>query len=209
MVSRYDPSRAWNGITYFTSRSARRILAVEMDGTVDWDFAAMDRLDVGNANGFEYEDDGTVAYICNGSPMLVNVADMEILYAGPFEHAHHSITMTPWGTLLFLAADVFDIDYEPWYPSTCAQGDEIKELDMETDEVVWEWRLRDHVDPVEVHYPGSVIRMGNGCVDWSHGNTVKFIPAYAYDGEIHQVVLYNALALETFWLIDYPSGEIL
>ena len=70
-VARYDPSRAWNGHTYFTSRSAQRIVGVDMDGSIFLNYAATDSVQVGMANGFEVEEDGTMVYILLGKPMMM------------------------------------------------------------------------------------------------------------------------------------------
>jgi hypothetical protein len=208
-IYNYDPYRADNGITYFNSWEAKRILGVDMYGTVNWDLLAIDQTVIGVANGFRVQpDEGTCAYIWNQSPMMVNMQDQSILFAGSDHAAHHSIVKTPQGTLMFVAVEVFPIDYEPWYPSMCAHGDLIREVDMATDEIIWEWRLRDYVDPIEHHGEG-IYRYNDGCIDWSHGNTVKFISDYLYDGELHDVVLYNSNNLSSFWMIDYPSGDIL
>ena len=208
VVEEHDPDRAFNGITYFTSRDAKRLIGVDMDGSVVWDFISTDNVAVGDANGFRVHD-GKVVYIFKKKPMMVRVEDKEILFDGPPEEAHHSITMTPHGTLMFLAGDPFDVDYPPWYPVTCVQGDTIKEIDLDTREIVWQWRLRDHVDPIEHHNPERRLYMGNGCLDWSHGNTVKFFQDYACNGNRYQAVLYNSAGLDTFWMIDYATGEVL
>jgi len=208
-INTYDPDRACNGISYFNSWEANRILGVDMDGSVTWDLLAMDETIIGVANGFRVQpEEGTCVYICNERPMVVNIEDQSALFEGGEHAGHHSIVKTPHGTLMMLAVDLFPIDYEPWYPSTCAHGDVIKEINMETDEVIWEWRLRDYVDPIE-HHSDVVIRFNDGCIDWSHGNTVKFIPHYVYNGEVYEVVLYNSAFLNSFWLIHYPSGDIL
>lgn len=208
VVTEYDPDRTFNGTTYFTSRDAKRILGVDLDGTIAWDFISTDNIAVGDANGFRYHE-GNVVYIFKKKPMMVRVEDKKILFDGPREEAHHSIIRTPHDTLMFLAGDPFEIDYPPWYPVTCVQGDVIKEIDLNTREIVWEWRLRDHVDPIEHHNPDRRLYVGNGCLDWSHGNTVKFFPDYRFDGKSYKTVLYNSAGLDTFWMIDYATGDVL
>ncbi len=205
-VSVYDPSRAWNGYTYFTARDAKRILCVDMDGNITWDFYVPGDVRIGNANGFRYQD-GEVAYISTERPMRVRVRDDTILFEGPFDKAHHSIVFTPQGTLMYLSKDMFEIDVPGWYAG-CVRGDRIREIDQETGEIVWEWRLRDHLDPT-LYYNRDWPHILYGCLDWSHGNTVKFIPSYEYGGREYRAVLYNALALETFWMIDYDTGGVL
>ena len=68
------------------------------------DFPATDSLHVGMANGFEVEEDGTIIYILHGQPVVMRRSDKTVLYQGPDDSAHHSITKTPQGTLMFLAA---------------------------------------------------------------------------------------------------------
>ncbi len=208
-VVEYDPDRAWNGHTYFTSRGAKKIVGTDMEGNIFFDFLATDELHYGMANGFEVEEDGTIVYIVAGRAVVMRRSDLTVLYRGPSVVAHHSITKTPQGTLMFLAADPFSVDHEPWYPVTCAQGDVILELDPETGEFVWEWRLRDYVDPVEHHDPTRWLVFPNDCFDWSHGNTVRFIPRYVYNQQEYEVVLYNSNMLNTFWMIDYATGDVL
>lgn len=208
VLTEFDPDRAFPGTTYFTARDAKRILGVELDGSVSWDFLSTDNVAVGDANGFRVHGE-KIAYIFKKKPMLARLADKKILFDGPRLEAHHSITMTPHGTLLFLAGDPFPVDYPPWLPAHCAQGDAILEVDPTTRQILWEWRLRDHLDPIEHHDPDRRIFLGNGCVDWSHGNTVKFIPDYVYRSRHYQAVIYNAAALDTFWMIDYATGAVL
>lgn len=81
---------------------------------------------------------------------------------------------------------------------------------METGEIAWEWHLIDHLDPLEHHAPNkSFLSELNECSEWAHGNTVKFLQGYAYQGVTYDAVLYNSLFLETFWMIDRATGEVL
>jgi hypothetical protein len=206
VVSQYDPDRAWDGYTYFIGWEMSRIVRVDMEGIVGWDFQVPGSIEVGKAHGFRVKD-GTVAYASMGRPILANLEDEAILFEGPYLGAHHSIVITPAGTLLFVAEDVFDVNDPSWYVGS-VRGDVLREIDTATAEIVWEWRLRDYVDPVEHHNP-DWMNILYGSLDWSHGNTVKFFPQYFYDGLEYRAVLYHSLSLETFWMIDYDTLEVI
>jgi hypothetical protein len=101
------------------------------------------------------------------------------------------------------------VDYPPWKGCRIL-GDVIKEVDIRTHEVIWEWHLHQYVDPVEHHREDLCTGIGdlmNG--DWSHCNTVKYYQNYFFNGESHDVVLLNSRHLDTFWIIDYETSEIL
>ncbi len=83
------------------------------------------------------------------------------------------------------------------------------EIDIPSGEVLWEWHLSDAVDPVEHHAEDTCAR-GRGIVDWSHCNTVKIIEQYTFGGSTYgAVVLLLSRNLDTFWMIDYTSGDVI
>ena len=206
VVWEHDPDRAWNGYTYFIGWETSRIIRVDMEGNAEWDFHVPGPIEVGKAHGFRVKD-GTFTYACLGKPVLADVADQSILFEGPNLAAHHSITITPAGTLLFLAQDLFNVVEPSWYVGR-VRGDVIREIDPDTAEVLWEWRLRDYVDPIEHHNP-EWMNILYGSLDWSHGNTVKYYDQYFCNGRTYRAVLYHSLALETFWMIDYDTLEVI
>ncbi len=208
-ITTYDPDRAYNGYTYFESRSDKRILAVDMEGTVIWDLQVIDRLLPGEMNGFEVLEDGNVLFLHRGVRRIVDPSDNSFLYVDEPYGGHHDVTKTPMDTILCLHTEWFQVDYEPWMPQNTLMGDVILEVDMATQQVIWEWHLRDHVDPIEHHHP-SIAQVGlQGVRDWSHGNTVQFIQDYLFQGQTYDAILINSRHLNTFWVIDHATGDIL
>lgn len=120
----------------------------------------------------------------------------EVLWQDSSIGGHHSLQRVPAGNIFFLNTDPFDVGQGTWI------GDDILEVDVGTKQVVWQWRLRDHLDPLE-HNENPV----GG--DWSHGNTVKFYSNYSFGGENHVVLLFLSRNLDTLFMIDYPGGDIL
>lgn len=111
------------------------------------------------------------------------------------------------GTIVYLNQEVFTVDGPPWGSPSNIIGDVIEEICVETGELLWEWRLKDHVNPNE--HNGIDLWGPMVLSDWSHGNTVNFHENYAYGSDRHDVILFNARHLDTFYMIDHPSGEIL
>ena len=209
----HDPAKAYQGITFVTNFDQRRITALDMDATVVWDMEVHDSEWVpGIANGFRVQDDGTICYLLGGKPMLTRLEDYELLFQGPNVEGHHSIFMTPHDTFLVLAADVFTLNEPPFDKFPCVRGDQLLEVDLDGN-IVWQWVLRDYAPPLEYHDPEYVdtIEWSGGCHDWSHGNSVKFVKDYYFygDGQLHDIVVYNAAGLHTFFVIDYDTLEIL
>lgn len=209
----HDPDRAHQGITFATNFDQQRLTAIDMDGTVVWDFEVHDPgWSVGQANGFRVQDDGTICYLLGGGPVLADIANYEILNVGPYVDGHHSITMTPHDTYMVLAGDVFELNEPPFDKFPCVRGDKLLEIDLNGN-ILWEWVLRDYAPPLEYHDPDFVAsaEFSEGCHDWSHGNSVKFKKDYYFlgDGQLHDIVIYNSAGLHTFFVIDYDTGEVL
>jgi len=103
--------------------------------------------------------------------------------------------------------------------------DTIVELDPRTREIVWKWRVRDHLvqdhDPKRANYgavaesPGKIdvnYTLGDhGAPDWNHINSV------AYDAQLDQIVL-SVRQFSEIWVIDHstttreargPAGDLL
>ncbi len=211
-ITEYDPARAYNGYTYFSVRSVQLIMAVDMNGNEVWNPVGTGVVNVGNAHGFRFvEEESLIVYVNDHRPLAMRTEDYEIVFEGPYDKAHHSIVMTPDRTLMYLSMERVDgVPGEYWLPEGCLIEDVIKEIDMDTEEIVWEWHLIDHLDPTEHHASEkSFLSELYECSEWAHGNTVKFIPNYSYQGINYDAVLYNSLFLETFWMIDYASGDVL
>jgi|GEM_PF-2314742 len=211
-IREYDFDRAYNGYTYFSVWSAGRIIAVDMDGTTLWNSFDLGKISMGTANGFRYiEEESLVVCLRNEKPMAVRTDDYEVVFDGKYDKAHHSVLMTPERTIMYLARERIDgIVGDFWSPEGCLLADVIKEIEMDTKEIIWEWHLIDHLDPTENHASQkSFLSELHECPEWAHGNSIKFIPNYSYQGNNYSTVLYNARFLDTFWMIDYASGDVL
>lgn len=213
-ISHYDPDQAYDGYTYFeTYFNYPGYFCVDMEGRVLW------RRDVqvgifGDSAGLGLAADGNVLALPGNRPTVFNPVWDTVLWEwnDHRDAAHHSISMTSRGTILFLEREEgIPVEDSPW-PNCEIVGDAIKEVDLGTHEVVWEWKLHDHVNPVEHHFEGMCSGQGLDPIywgDWSHCNSVKFYPDVLLDGALHDVVLLNSRHLDTFWLIDHATSEIL
>jgi hypothetical protein len=208
-VTIYDPDRAYNGYTFFNSRSDKRILGVDMEGEIHWNLQVFDRLWPGDMDGFELQDDGTLLFIQYGVPLIMDLSDYSIVFEGAVIGGHHDVTMTPMQTILCPTREGLYVEYEPWWPFNTLVADVISELDMATNEVIWEWHLGDYIDPIEHHHESIEVIWGDATRDWSHVNTVQYIPDYVFDGNTYDAVLFNSRHLNTFWVIDHATGDIL
>jgi hypothetical protein len=107
--------------------------------------------------------------------------------------------MLPWGNLLYLGQ--YGTDAGPWEEPLVT--DLIREVEPDTGEIVWEWRLEDAISPEDYYCPICIETLqGVGYRDWSHSNTLHF---YEQDSTI----LLNVRNLNTVLLISYPSGDVL
>jgi len=211
-VSHYDPSRAYNGYTYFQTYDLNNgYFCVDMNGQVLWQRKNSLAV-VGHGAGLDVAHDGNVLVLPLDNPTMINPVANKIVWAWnktpPL--SHHSIIMTPRGSVMFLELDLdIPVESPPW--DDCSVfGDVIKEVDIQTHEVLWEWHLHHYVDPVE-HHNEDLCTLGEGLTrgDWSHSNTVKYYEDYWFNGQNFDVVLLNARNLSTFYMIDYATSEIL
>ncbi|GAH55074.1 unnamed protein product, partial [marine sediment metagenome] len=98
-------------------------------------------------------------------PVLVSWR-RKVLWTGKIVN-HHHIHRTPEGNYIFLIAE------ERYFKhlNTSLVGDVIIEYDPQSDCVVWEWHIFDHVTPKKVRRR-----------DWSHCNTIEPDPR---DGSLY------------------------
>ncbi|MEZ4870169.1 MAG: aryl-sulfate sulfotransferase [Caldilineaceae bacterium] len=146
---------------------------------------------------------------------------------------HHDITIMPNGHILALvyeklpAEQAIALGREPrLIPEEWQQvwGDSVVEIDPATNEIVWRWRVFDHlvqhVDPALPNYgdpaqtPGRINFNFIGSalsIDWIHLNTVY------YNQELDQILLMSREFSE-LWIIDHsltqeeaagPAGDLL
>jgi hypothetical protein len=203
-VATYDPSLACNGVTVFQDLMNGTLVSVNMEGEVLWDLNQPGYYIGGQNLGFDVLEDGNILFMHDEKRKILDPETMEIVWEDEPLSGHHSVSMTHRGTILFLNDEWFDVEYDPDKPPISLLGDVIQEVDAVTGELVWEWRLRDHVDPVQHHDADRIWTR-----DWSHCNTVRMYPDYEYDGGTYDAVLLNSRRLFTFWMIDRDSGEIL
>ncbi len=215
-ISNYDdPSRAYNGYTYLQTSLTlvnAAILCIDMDGGIEWEYFVPYET-MGAGSGFMMLNDGTMLASLGSGPAIIDSATDEVLWKDPTHKGHHSIAKTPQESVLMLVQETFTIDDFEIYENCTLLGDIIREIDMNTKEVIWEWSLRDYVDP-RLHYfdenvcaGGSVDFAPRG--DWSHCNTVKYYPNFEFNGQTYNAILLNSRQLDTFYMIDHATGNIL
>ena len=83
--------------------------------------------------------------------------------------------------------------------------DKVVEVDPATSQVVWEWRIWDHLIPpgsAPSDHPGLIdpnyVSPGTYSVDWTHANAVTYNPA------LDQVLL-SVRNFSEFWVIDHST----
>ena len=167
------------------------VVLLDPEGNIHWWFGHGDTPDmrgdvdvrelpegvlIGGTNRLQRESDV--------SPVLVNWKK-EILWKGKIVN-HHHIHRTPEGNYVFL------VEEEQYFKhlNAIVVGDVIIEYDPQSDSVVWEWHLFDHLTP-------KVSRR-----DWSHCNTIEPDPK---NGSLYL----SARNLNSIFKIDRATGEII
>jgi hypothetical protein len=203
VISNYDPAQAYPGNTFFQSHlMSAALFEVTMEGELLWEYRH-DNFGL----GFNFLGDGELLAQTGGHPEIIDVATSTQVWSDPNLATHHTIMETPWGTVLSLGNEWLHTDYGP--AGSCQYlADYVVEFNRNA-EVVWEWHLAEHVDPAVYHPDGFCGQTVDGS-DWSHCNTVKLIQNYHYRGTIYPaVVVLLSRELDTFWMIDYATGDIL
>jgi len=208
-ISHHDPGQAMDGITWFQAHVFHPgYFKVRMDGEVLWN-RSQNGVILGAGVGLDLMRDGNALTMFNDShPTIIDPDTDETVWYDPAHQGHHSVAETPWGTVMTLMTEQPEIDYPPW--RLCPlYSDLIVEVDVPSGEILWEWHLIDHLDPV-AHHADSACANGMGILDWSHCNTVKVIENYTLHGVTYdRVVLLLARNLDTFWMIDYATEEVI
>lgn len=173
-------------ITYVFSN--RTFLLLDFSGNILW---SLEDLTIRSVSDFEILENGDMLYITDtGAPCIHSFSEGR-LYKGPSFGADHSLLMLPWGNILALKPQNVDMGGSMgWIFSN-----DIVELDPATNEIVWEWKVHEHGNPLE-HYREYTLP------DWSHANAIHFY-------EDQSAILFNPRSLDTFYFISYPDGEIL
>jgi hypothetical protein len=154
------------------------------------------------------------------------------VYSSDEHRQHHDIEPLPNGNVLFIAwehltsAEALTLGRRPDLLSSGELWpDTIIEVDPTNDEIVWRWRVRDHVvqdrDPslpgfgspaehperIDINYTLGE----HGARDWNHINSV------AYDASLDQIVV-SVRQFSEVWVIDHdttteeargPAGDLL
>ncbi len=192
VVTVYDPDRVDPGYTMAYVNSNRHFVLLDFPGNIVWSF---EDLSIRAISDFEILETGHMLYITDaGAPCIYSLSEGP-LYLGPNILADHSLLMLPWGNILAITVEMVDMGgWMGWIGSNS-----IVELDPTTNEIVWQWKFHEHVNPFE-HYREYTLP------DWSHGNAIHFYENFS-DGR--SAILFNPRNLSTFYLISYPDGEIL
>jgi len=195
VIHRHDPAKVQPGLTYLQLVSGN-VMCVTLEGEILWDHYVPTMYLNGANLGFDVLEEGDLLRFASGKRQILDPFAGDVLWQDGYMGGHHSLQEMPWGDILFLHQEPFPMGGSTWL------GDEIVQVDAATRDVVWTWRLRDHLDPLEHHEDEAG-------VDWSHGNTVKFYPYYLFGGRFQQAVLFLSRNLHTLFMIGYPSGEVL
>jgi len=198
VINTYDSSRTYDGTTYFQLHVAGTYLSVDMNGNVLWEDQEVGPW-VGGVNmGFDPLPDGNVLIMGTDVRKIVDPATNLIQWQDNPNPGHHSVEQLPWGDILYLSNEMFTTSHgKSWL------GDVIVIVDEGTKNILWEWKIHDYVDAA-LHNEFS--RYG---VDWSHCNTVHYYSNYYFNGSYREVLLLLSRSLDTLWMIEYPSGDIL
>jgi len=203
VISHYDPAQVCAGDTFFQSHlMSAALFAVSMEGDLLWEY----RHETFGL-GFNLLGDGNILAQPGGHPEIIDPKTNTRSWTAPEVQTHHTIMETPWGTFLSLRNQWQTINYGP--SGNCRYlADFILEFNRDG-QAVWEWHLADYVDPAQ-HHPEGFCSGSAASFDWSHCNTVKLIADYAYGGSTYPVVVVLlSRELDTFYLIDYETGDIL
>ncbi len=205
-ITNYDAERAYHADTYFqTHVFTPGYFIVDMEGNILWYRSQLETL-VGHGIGLDVLENGNVLAMREGShPNIMDPETDESLWEAEEVQGHHSLAWTPWGSVMTLVAENI------MGPGLCTiTSDRIVEIDVSSEEIVWEWPLHEYVDPL-VENDGPDFCYGVfDYEDWSHCNTVKVIEDFVYDGQTYPaVVMLLSRNLDTFWMIDYFSQEII
>ncbi len=205
-VTVWDQTLAHNGVTVFnvmTTYSLFGIInAVNMDGTLAWEFVSSTTLPIWEV---EVLPNGNLLAI--GGYRIYEIADPAcsgdiIWHYGEYGEleVHHDLDVLSDGKIIFLYYDLVRLPGWGW---TISDG--IKIYDRENDEIVWDWRAVDHL-PTNHHCSKCIQNfwMADWKIgrDWTHSNSITF-------DEEDSAIYLNLRNLNQIAKISYPSGEIL
>ena len=196
-ISDYNPEEAFPGTTLLGSMGyPKSLFTVDMEGTLLW---AFEDPECYNFWDFEVLDTGEILYLCTDSLLGMLQPPDTLVWSRWVPGAHHSVLKLPWGNILYLRHRGIQVDLWP----EPIQSDSIRELNLETGEIVWEWHLDEYISPTDHFCPLCMEEIHEGPYrDWSHSNSLHY---YEQDSTI----LLNVRNLNTVLLLSYPSGDVL
>jgi len=198
VIHAYNPLKTYDGTTYLQLHVAGTYLSVDMNGNVYWEDQEVGPWFGGVNMGFDPLEDGNVLIMGTDVRKIVDPSTGQVLWQDDPNAGHHSVERLPWGDVLYLSNERFTTSTgKTWL------GDVITIVDDGTKDILWQWKLHEHVDAAEHN------EFARWSVDWSHCNTAHYYPNYYYSGRYRQVVLLLSRSLDTFWVVEYPSGDIL
>ena len=192
----YDPARAFNGLTLFNPYATNTLCVVDMEGRI---INKVQLLDARIDSDFEITEDGNIIIMGVDSIYQIGPSDtIDRFISAP--KCHHSFSRMPNGHIMYLFH--YEVEVEGWDATFRADG--IREVDLETGEVIWEWKTGDHLstdDYCPYHLIPEHPHPFLEGYDWTHSNSVLYRPA---EGAVYL----NIRHLDRLVKIDYPSGEI-
>ena len=157
-----------------------------------------------------------------GAIIEIRTWDNDLLWSyelnDPSARLHHDVEVMPNGNILAIAgesvteAEAIENGRDP---ATINQGavwpDYIFEIDPNTDEIVWEWHVWDHLiqdfDSTKANYgvisdnPGLVdinLDTNDGKADWLHSNAID------YNEDLDHIML-SVPQFDELWIIDHST----
>jgi len=196
-ISNHNPAETFAGQTILASQGyPKSMFSVDMWGNLLWSFGDLECSDFWD---YEVLESGDILYLCLNEMVGLVHPPGTIFWKLYLQGSHHSVLMLPWGNILFLSHTY--VQAASW--EELLISDLIREVNPHTAEILWEWRLADHLSPAE-HYCPLCIEdiVADDYRDWSHSNSLHY-----YEND--STILLNVRNLNTFLLISYPSGDIL
>lgn len=206
-ITHHDPSKAQEGLTIFTIWRITHhapelhlidamIVITDMEGNVEemLTFPIEDKPELGILP-MDPEFIDSTTFVCILGPNLILFNNqIEVTEVLPIPSGHHDVEYNPI-TDTFLTVHFTQYGY---FQDEPLLFDDIREYNRFGAEV-WYWNSSDHIPFNKTYFTKE---MFYNTYQWTHANTIF------WDIEDH-AIYYNCRHLDTFYKIDYPSGEIL
>lgn len=217
-VTQWNPALTYDGYTFYSvnrliSPMTSYLAAVDMSGAIAWEYL---NGDLGILYEYEPLPNGNLLCIATGSLYEITPGG-EIAWEHHAVTAHHDVDLLSDGSIIYLYNDVLPAEFDDFL----VLADAIQILDRESREVLWDWKLYDHMtgagngrdpwnqglfDMTRLHrvcpYCWENEIVDTNLRDWTHTNTVYF-------DEAESSILINLRNLNRMMKISYPSGEVL